>query len=61
MSPEEQAADVIRNAEASKARMFPPTGESFDSIIQADYDYLVVRNHVDQNTQAKCSRVIKLL
>ena len=57
-SPEEKALNQIREAEASKARMFPPTGETplqvpFDLIAKLDQDYEVVANHVDEATQQK--------
>ena len=65
-SPEDKAQQIVRDAEASKARIFNRPGEdliasdlggttTFVNIAQIDQDYLLVGNHVEV-TQSKIIR-----
>ena len=56
---EEHTNKVIREAEAAKARILPPQGKPLEFqefTSQIDNDYLVIGNHVDENTQLKISK-----
>lgn len=60
LTSEQQADQLIREAEAAKARIFPPKGrgptsnaDNFQFIAQIDQDYLVIGSHIDQVTQEK--------
>ena len=56
-TPDERAVQFVWDAEAAKAKIFPPTGEHpFQFIAQIDEDYLVVSNHIDELTKTKIVR-----
>ena len=55
-TPKEKALRMVREAESTKARMFPPTGESpsansFELIAKVDQNYEIVSNHIEQSVQ----------
>ena len=55
-TPEQKADEVIRQAEAARAKMLPTTGESpenFHYIARIDQDYQLVGSHIDQVTRDK--------
>ena len=57
MTPEQRMDQKIRNAEMSKAVMFPVTGkhntEQFINTAMIDEEYMVVGSHVDNSTVQK--------
>ena len=59
-SPEEETHRIIKEAEASKAKIFPPVGKPTDSnfefIALMDQDYSLVGNHLDDQT---CQKIIR--
>ena len=59
LSAKEKTDQIIKDAEAAKAKIFPPKGESMDNfefVAEIDQDYLSVGSHVDQVTQEKIKR-----
>ena len=61
LTPEARADDVIRQAEAAKARILPTTGElgtpkEFQFIAKIDEDYQLVGSHINQITHDKIIR-----
>lgn len=58
--PEEQADEMIHQAEAAKSKIFPPKGDflnnDFQFIAEMDQDYMVVGSHIDEATRDKIIR-----
>ena len=52
-TPEDHAAEIIKEAEKSKARMYKVPGRSALSISQIDEDYQMVDAHIDEVTRRK--------
>ena len=59
----ERTEQLIKQAEAAKAKLFPPKGkevdidkDQFEFVAKIDQDYLSIRSHVDQATQDKIKR-----
>ena len=62
MSAEERTEMIIKQAEAAKVKIFPPTGRvcnheviehNFEFVAKMDQNYLSVGNHIDEITQEK--------
>ena len=62
MTPEEKSDKIIRDAEASKARILPATGNDIPSFLHhthsvlTDENFLVVGSHMDSGTVDKIQR-----
>ena len=55
MGPEDRSAQILREAEAAKARILPTPGK-FLHTVMVDETYIVVANHVDDNTVARIQK-----